>query len=199
MTFWTLSSKPYEPTAGGWSTGCALCGMSSRRGMPGLRKTSPQSQRCGRRFWSETRRCRRRAKMRPRCRWRRRNLRGSWLPPEPSSSKTAPPSRGRGPGRVRPRRRLRRPSCIGPAWLTGPPPLPRRRSSSNGNRTHANRWVLSFSRSEPPSLRLGSPSSVSVWRGKRRRADSSRNAPHSRGRRRPSRSGMKKSRGSTGS
>jgi hypothetical protein len=34
-----------------------------------------------------------------------------WLPPELSSSKTAPPSRGCGPGRARLRRRLRRPSC----------------------------------------------------------------------------------------
>jgi hypothetical protein len=33
----------------------------------------------------------------------------SWLPPELSSSKTAPPSRGHGPGRARSRRRLRRP------------------------------------------------------------------------------------------
>jgi hypothetical protein len=49
------------------------------------------------------------------------------------------------------------------------------------------------------SLRLGPPSSVSAWRGKRARANSSKSAPHSRGRRRPSSSGTKKSRGSTGS
>jgi hypothetical protein len=35
---------------------------------------------------------------------------GSWLPLELSSSRTAPPSRGCGPGRARPRRRPRRPS-----------------------------------------------------------------------------------------
>jgi hypothetical protein len=45
----------------------------------------------------------------------------------------------------------------------------------------ANRRTLSFSRSELPSLRLGPPSSVSAWRGKRPRADSSKSTPHSRG------------------
>jgi hypothetical protein len=50
MTLWTLSSKPYEPTAGGWSTGYALCGTSSRRGTPRLRKTSPQSPRKAREY-----------------------------------------------------------------------------------------------------------------------------------------------------
>jgi hypothetical protein len=41
--------------------------------------------------------------------------------------------------------------------------------------------MLSFSRSGPPFLRLELPSSASVWRGKRPRADSSKSAPHSRG------------------
>jgi hypothetical protein len=38
----------------------------------------------------------------------------------------------------------------------------------------ANRKTVYFSRSELPSLRLGLPSSVSTWRGKRPRADSSK-------------------------
>jgi hypothetical protein len=63
----------------------------------------------------------------------------------------------------------------------------------------ANRRAPSFSRSKAPSLRLRPPSSVSAWRGKRPRADSSKSAPHSRGRRRPSSSGTKKSRDSMGS
>jgi hypothetical protein len=65
--------------------------------------------------------------------------------------------------------------------------------------TRANRRTLSSSRSGPPLLRLGPPSSASIWRGKRPRADSSKSASHSRGRRQPSSSGTKKSRGSMGS
>jgi chromosome segregation ATPase len=43
------------------------------------------------------------------------------------------------------------------------------------------------------------PSSASIWREKRRRANFSKSAPHLRWRRRPSSSGMTRSRGSTGS
>jgi hypothetical protein len=64
---------------------------------------------------------------------------------------------------------------------------------------NAIRRRLNSSRSGPPLLRLGPPSSASVWRGKRPRADSSKSVPHSRGCRQPSSSGTKKSRGSTGS
>jgi hypothetical protein len=73
------------------------------------------------------------------------------------------------------------------------------RSSFSGSGTRANRQTLSSSRSEPPLLRLGPPSSASAWREKRVRASFSRSASHSRGHRRPLSNGTKKSHGSMGS
>jgi chromosome segregation ATPase len=75
--------------------------------------------------------------------------------------------------------------------------LPRRKSSSGKNGSHASRRRPSCSRSRPPLSRPRLPSSASIWCGKRPRVGSSKSAPHLRGRRRPSSSGMKKSRDST--
>jgi hypothetical protein len=48
------------------------------------------------------------------------------------------------------------------SWRTRPLLSPRRRSSFSGSGTRANKRTLSFSRSGPPSLRLGPPSSASA-------------------------------------
>jgi hypothetical protein len=110
MTLWMLSSKPCELTAGGWSTDCALCGTSSRGDAQAAEDVTAVSKvRVVLLEWDEAL-------------WKahedaaavqvvRRSSRGSWLPPRPTFSETAPPSRGRGPGRARLRRKLRRPSC----------------------------------------------------------------------------------------
>jgi hypothetical protein len=77
--------------------------------------------------------------------------------------------------------------------------LPRWRSSSSRRGARASRRRLSFSRSGPPSRRLGPPSSASVRPERKRRADFSESASHWRRRRPPSSSGTWRSRGSQAS